>query len=214
MGKCVNLTGMRFGRLLVLKRVENDKHGASQWLCKCDCGKEHIAQAKSLKNGAIKSCGCLAIERRREACKISNSTHKLSKTRLYRVWAGMKQRCLDPKHRHYQAYGGKGIKVCADWLSFEPFHDWAIANGYDANAKRGECTLDRIDNNGNYEPSNCKWATVKEQANNKRTNRYIEYNGETHTIAEWAQIIGISKNALWERLRRKWTIEQALTKPV
>ena len=194
-------SGMRFGRLTVVKRLENKNH-QTMWLCLCECGKETNVSGGSLRRGDTKSCGCYNREKTAER----NTTHQKSKTRLYKIWAGMKKRCLYIKDKNYEIYGGRGIKVCEEWLKFEAFQDWALSNGY-----TDELTIDRKDSDGDYEPSNCRWATVTEQANNKRNNHKLTYSGETHTIREWAKLIGISYNTLRSRIQRGWGVGKALT---
>lgn len=161
-----DLTHIKFGRLLVLYRVENvrTKSGRSMvvWHCKCDCGNEVDVRAQNLKDGNTKSCGCLNSD---EVIK-RNTTHGLYYTRLHRIWSGMKQRCYYSKCRSYKDYGGRGITICDEWLNdFKTFYDWAISNGY----KEG-LTIDRKNNDGNYEPQNCRWITNSEQQKNKRNN--------------------------------------------
>lgn len=129
--------------------------------------------------------------------------------RLYKTWADMKNRCMSPDYRNYHRYGGRGIKVCDEWMQYEPFKDWALKNGYN-----DSLTISRIDINGNYEPSNCKWATPKEQSNNQTNTVRFEYNGESHTIAEWAEIVGLPRTTLSHRINKHhWPIEKALTTP-
>lgn len=136
-------------------------------------------------------------------------------TRLHKVWTMMKQRCSNPNIVEYHRYGGRGIKVCDEWLSFVNFRDWAMANGYDPEAPRGECTLDRIDNDGNYEPSNCRWIDLKEQmANRPKRGLFYEYNGESHTLYDWSKITGTPHSLLRNRIRLGWDIKRALTTPV
>lgn len=141
-----------------------------------------------------------------------SKTHGLADTRIYIVWRGIKTRCNCPSDTNYKRYGARGIKMCNEWEnSFISFYNWAIANGYDTNAKRGECTLDRIDINGNYCPENCRWITNKEQAKNKRTNRYITYKNQTKILQEWANEYNVKRETLAYRLNHNWDIERALT---
>lgn len=137
--------------------------------------------------------------------------HGLTNTRLFLVWQDMKRRCYKPYDKEYHNYGGRGITVCEQWQEFKPFYDWAMANGYDENAPRGQCTIERIDVNGNYEPSNCKWATQKEQMNNYRGNYWITYKSEKKTLKQWGEITGIERRTICDRLKRGWPIERALT---
>lgn len=168
MGQFIDLSGQRFGNLTAIKRVGTQKSdGSSLWLCKCDCGNEKVISSASLRYGSSKSCGCSRLKHLVE--RPPKRTHGESHTRLYYVWCGMRQRCSDPHNIHYSLYGGRGIRVCKEWqTSFEVFRDWALATGYDVNAPRGQCTIDRIDPDGNYCPENCRWVDAKAQALNKR----------------------------------------------
>ena len=209
-----DLIGKKFGRLLVLKRLENNKYSRAVWLCQCDCGKSHIVEGSHLLNGTIKSCGCYNIDRTKE----THTKHGLSKSKIYSVLHTMINRCYNSNDTNYPNYGGRGITVCDEWLDkangFMNFYNWAMQNGYDENAPRGQCTIGRIDVNGNYEPSNCRWVDMKVQANNTRTNRYMTFNGITRTLKEWSDYLNISYKCLESRLRRGWSIEKTLTAPL
>lgn len=199
--KFVDLTGQKFERLTVIKRAEN-KGSQTMWLCRCDCGKERIVCSGNLKSGHTKSCGCLNDE------KVGNlnKTHQKCNTRLHSIWTAMKSRCYNPKNNRYKNYGLKGITVCEEWQEFIPFYKWAVTKGY----KEG-LTIDRIDNSKGYSPDNCRWATQEEQQNNRSNNHLITYNGETHTLAQWAKIKNIKAVTLAARIKNGWTIERALT---
>lgn len=160
----IDIRGQRFGRLVAEEFVRVDPKRGVIWKCKCDCGNEIECPTKSLRSGHTKSCGCLKREEASNRKKKHGGTH----TRLYNVWNGMRQRCNDPNHKSYKDYGGRGIKVCEEWDDYENFRSWALENGYDANAKFGDCTLDRIDVYGDYCPKNCRWVDQKTQAQNKR----------------------------------------------
>lgn len=193
-GRCTNCgfhrekdwSGKRFGKLIVIKRAEN-KGKDTGWLCKCDCGNEKVIRAGDLRSGATQSCGCVM---RTNAIK-----HNMSRTRIYKVWQSMKSRVYYEKGKRYKQYGGRGIKVCDEWLDkengFVNFYNWAMANGYDENAKHGECTLDRINVNGNYEPSNCRFITNSEQQYNRTNNHYLTYKGKTLCLTQWAKILKV-----------------------
>jgi hypothetical protein len=201
-------TGMRFGRLTVLKRdgYMRDHHVA--WLCQCDCGRIIRVGTNSLTSGNTKSCGCLEHDLLVER----NTKHGLSQERLYGIWCGIKKRCYDDNEKCYKHYGGRGIKVCDEWLHDYPaFREWALQAGYDKDAGHGECTLDRIDVDGDYCPDNCKWVTMKEQSLNTHRNVYLEHNGEKHSITEWADLYGINRTTFRTRLLRLgWSMEEAL----
>ena len=167
--KLVDLTGQRFGRLVVLRRADNIGRQTA-WLCKCDCGNESIVLGYALRRGTIQSCGCGRNEAARERGKVNARKHGGIGTRLYSIWRGMKLRCYNPKAKAYHRYGGRGITLCDEWRhDFATFRDWALNNGYADNL-----TIDRINNDRGYSPENCRWITMKAQADN-RSNSKIKY---------------------------------------
>ena len=209
MGGFIDMTGKKYGMLTVIERTGTANDKQALWKCKCDCGNFHTSKGRDLRNGKVKSCGCMSHKwtNRRK------TIHGKSDTRLYSVWLSMKNRCYRENIKGYENYGGRGIRVCDEWLQFKPFMEWAYANGYDENAPRGQCTLDRIDVNGNYEPSNCRWVSVSVQANNRRNNRLIEFDGQIRTSKQWSEITGISRANIENRIDNLgWSIEKALTK--
>jgi hypothetical protein len=200
-----DLTGLRFGKLVVLNMEGHSKDGHITWRCKCDCGKEKVVMGKMLTIGKTQSCGCLRAENLRKIA----TTHGKSNTKLNSVWLSMRGRCLNSNNWAYHNYGGRGIKVCEEWNNFAAFYKWAIENGY-----KDKLTIDRINNNGNYEPSNCRWATAKEQANNKRTNHYVEYHGERKTMSQLSDEHNINYSNTKNRINVfKWDIEKAVSTP-
>lgn len=182
-----DLTGKRFGKLTVTgfnrREIQKGYMYRYYWNCICDCGNECVVNAQLLKTGTTKSCGCL------------RGRHHMTNTKIHGLWKGIKSRCFNKNHIHYDKYGGRGITICDKWLLFENFYDWAIKNGY----KEG-LSIDRIDNNGNYEPSNCRWTTQKEQNSNKRNNVFIDYKGKTYTLSELARNVGINRKTLKRRI--------------
>lgn len=199
------MIGERFDMLLVSEQIENSKDGKRQYLCICDCGKTRIVKGTDLRNGKVHSCGCVHWNKKYKNFSIDTPHGK----RLYSIWNDMKRRCEDYRVKSYKRYGGKGIKVCDEWHDFQKFYDWSLDNGYSA-----DLTIDRIDNAGDYSPSNCRWANIYTQSNNRSNNHYIEHNGETHSMAEWSRELKIPYSALRSRLQRGWDEERALTVPV
>lgn len=205
MGKFIDLTGQRFGKLVVIERA-GTQNGHILWKCKCDCGNEIVTLMNSLRGGNTISCGCFRREKMREKLQ----THKMYGCKLYVKWQSMIRRCENPNEKAYKYYGGRGISVCKEWRNdFMTFYNWAISNGYEEHL-----TIDRIDVNGNYEPSNCRWATWQEQQNNKRSNRNYNVFGEVLNLAQISKKYNISWNLLAKRLKKGLDIETAITLPI
>lgn len=199
-------TGKRFGKLIVLGISDKKgKSGHKYYRCLCDCGNEKDISASHLATGASKSCGCgvrLATIKR-------NTTHGLSKSRLFTKWMNMKSRCSNPNDKAYAYYGGKGIKVCDEWqTNFMAFYDWSMSNGYSDNL-----TIERIDVNGDYMPNNCKWIPFCDQAKNKSNNRFVEINGTKKLISEWCKESPVSMTTIYQRIRNGWNEIDAITMP-
>lgn len=214
----IDLTGQRFGRWTVIDRASGrfTKSGRPivTWRCKCECGMERDVDALSLRSGKSVSCGCyraensraMTTERNRRNARYEGPFDK----RLYQIWYSMNLKCYDETHKSYSCYGGRGISVCEEWRKdYLPFREWALSNGYKDNL-----TIDRIDVNGNYEPSNCRWATIRQQANNRRTNHVIEANGEKHTLKEWSEILSVSEYVAWYYASRGYTGDRYYSKLV
>lgn len=211
MGQFKDITGLKFGLLEALYRAEShitpSGKSITMWMCRCECGTEKAIRYGSLIGGDTKSCGCAST-------KLSLKTraaHGESGTRLYNIWIDMKRRCYNPNKQFYYYYGGKGIEVCDEWTDdYLTFREWALANGY-----RNDLTLDRIDSDGNYEPSNCRWATPVEQANNRGAwNQLLTLGNETHNVTEWAVILGVKATTLFKRKTAGWSDERILTEPI
>lgn len=208
MSKFVDLTGLKFNYLTVIKRdgsydLPNGKH-IPKWLCKCDCGNFIHTRSYCLTSNHTKSCGCFQKEQARKL----KTTYGLGNTRLSYIWRDMKKRCYNEKSKYYKNYGGRGIKVCDEWLNdFMNFYNWAIDNGYNDNL-----TLDRVNVNGNYEPINCKWSTKMEQANNRRNNVIVFYNERYLTLKELSELLNVNYRTINKQKLRGWTIEKILKK--
>lgn len=203
----IDLNGKKFGRLTVIEYAGRENNN-SYYICKCDCGEIKKFRASHLTSERTKSCGCLNKELTIDRSTKHGYATALYKHPMYRVWYGMKNRCYNKNTRGYEYYGARGISVCEKWHSFNGFLE-DMGGLY----KRG-LTLDRIKVNGNYEPSNCRWATQAMQSRNRTDNKYITYNGETKVLTDWANIFGIKPYTLTLRLKSGWDIEKALTKPV
>lgn len=205
--------GMRFGRLVVCERLDDVIHNNGErervWRCICDCGNEKVVNENPMKYGGTRSCGCLYRETRPK--KGFSAKHGKSRTRLYGLWGGMLSRCRNPKDDSYPNYGARGITVCDEWAQdFLVFEQWAIDAGY----KRG-LSLDRIDYNGNYCPENCRWATSKQQCNNRSNNIIITIDGEAKTLAEWCEVYDVPYFTIWSRIKKYGRDPvEALTTPI
>ena len=202
-----DLIGKQFGRLTVIERVEDHlyKNGRRDivYKCRCQCGNETNVLAVHLRSGHTQSCGCYRIETSTKTM----TTHGDTGDRKLVIWKNMKARCENPKRPDYPLYGGRGVTICKEWSDdYIAFRSWAEANGYD-----DSLTLDRIDVNGNYQPDNCRWVTQKEQCNNTRCNIFLEYDGQTHTVKQWSELLGIKYGTLISRIHRGWSAERALT---
>lgn len=194
--KALELTGQRFNRLLVIRKEEKRQAGTVIWRCLCDCGAEVLAQAYALKSGRVKSCGCWSRDRTRK--------HGMEGTPTYDVWAHMLDRCRNRRSKMYSRYGARGISVCDRWQSFENFLS-------DMGQKPDGLSLDRIDNNGNYEPGNCRWATDRMQNRNRSVSPVYEWKGEMRSLADLADEHGLKWRRVYERVRMGWSLEDALT---
>ena len=201
----IDITGKRFGRLVVKCKSHKDKRGEWHWLCVCDCGNEKTVSGNKLRSGNTKSCGCLQTEFRSSGIR---KTHGMTESRLYVSWCNMKSRCNNERNIMFKSYGGRGISVCREWeSSFDIFMKWAISNGY-----KDGLTLDRIDVNGNYQPNNCRWIPSSEQTLNTRRNHLITAFGETKTIKEWADSSGIKYDTIERRINQYgWSAEDAVS---
>lgn len=202
--------GETFGRLTVVGipfyfERWNCRH--QHVVCRCSCGTHAIVLSNYMRSGGVSSCGCLRVE----MASNKKLRHGETGTRLWTIWATMKARCSWSGHIGFSHYGGRGIRVCEEWQRYEAFRDWAMANGY-----RDDLTIDRVDNDGNYEPSNCRWASPSDQCNNRRYNRVLEAFGEKKNLIQWVRDARcvVSESTLAGRLHRGWEVERALTERV
>lgn len=205
------IIGQKFGELLVLNEVPKDirkdkNHRCFE--CQCSCGSKTIVTLNHLKTGHTKSCGCM----KGKMCSIANTKHGMTGSRIYQIWLHMKHRCFNPKDKEYHRYGGRGISICDEWINnrgFENFYNWAINNDY-----QEDLTIDRINNDDNYEPNNCRWVNRKEQMNNVGYNIYLRLEDKEHTIAQWSDILGIKQNTIQARKKyHNYDDRAALLKP-
>lgn len=204
MSKLIDISGGKFNNLLVVERDYNGKPGKAYWKCLCDCGNETIVSGSNLRNGSVKSCGCLNYNSK-------NKTHGMSKSSLYNIWNGMKFRCTNKNSDSYKNYGQRGISVCEEWFNNpQSFIEWALKNGYEEGL-----TIDRMDNEKDYCPENCRWISKGEQAKNRRMNYCIEYKGETKTLWELCEELNLNYNLVHNRIKKLgWSFEKAINTPV
>lgn len=207
-----DIVGKKFNRLTVLSFDHKKPHPNPTkgyfyfYKCQCECGNITVVKRERLISLETKSCGCYGKELRHSLL----ATKRELNYRLYRIWCGMKQRCYNPNNERYIHYGNKGISICSEWLeNYDNFYNWAINNGYSE-----KLSIDRIDNNSNYEPSNCRWTNAKNQATNRTTTNFITYNNQTLSISEWSCKLGINRYTLDSRIERGWSIEKAFNTPV
>ena len=212
-----NYIGKKNNFLTVIE-ISRFPDGEKAFLCRCDCGNEKLIQPTAWEQGVVRSCGC----KRKELLSETNIEHGHSGDRLYQVWSGMKQRCCNPNNPNYENYGGRGIRVCEEWMNdFMSFHDWSMENGYDYDAEFGICTIDRINVNGNYEPKNCRWIDIVEQIKNKRPSeewkrrgKKFKYNGAEYRLLELSTVFGVSVPTIQYRVKHLgMTLEEALNTP-
>lgn len=197
-----NLIGQKFGRLTVIQKSEQ---GREKYICQCECG--NIITLQRCRIPRYKSCGCYEKENLRIISK-SALTHGKTNTRLYGTWCRMKDRCYNPNIEHYDCYGGRGITICEEWKNnFRAFYDWSMANGY-----RDDLSIDRINVNGNYEPSNCRWATMIEQKRNKRNTVYIIDNGQKIPISVACERYGIEKTFMWRKVKAGFSLPDIISR--
>lgn len=196
----IDYTNKRFGKLTGVC-FDHISCNHAYWKFKCDCGNEKILLGDNVKTGKVKSCGCLLHK------PAHNRKHNMSKSRLYHIWSSIKQRTNNKNSKSYNDYGGRGIKVCKEWLNnFSCFYDWSIKNGYSDNL-----TIDRIDNNKGYYPENCRWATAKQQNSNRRNVMFYTFDNKTMTLIDWSIETGIKTQTLRNRLKQGWCLEKAFT---
>ena len=199
-----NLAGKTFGRLKVIKQVKERKNKQIYWECQCVCGQTAIIRGNRLSSGITKSCGCLA----KEITKKRSITHNMSYTSEYAIWASMIHRCTNSNNRAFKNYGGRGITVCDDWR-----HDFMAFYNHVGKRPSPKHSIDRIDNDGNYEPGNVRWTTEQKQHNNTRKNHKITLHGHTMSISEWARFVKMKKVTLITRIRLGWPPAKAIFQP-
>lgn len=204
----IDITGQKFHRWTVVKRTDSSPKGQAQWLCRCDCGTEKVLKSIVIRRGISKSCGCYKIEVLKERSVTHGNTQNRQLSPTYRTWASMLNRCSNPKNDDYTQYGGRGIKVCKEWQHFQNF----LADM--GERPKGRHSIDRIDNDSDYTPENCRWATDNQQARNRSNNHLVTLGGKTLTLTGWSEVLGIRQSTIRRRLRVGWSPEEALTTPL
>ena len=199
MGKVIDLTDQIFGRLKVIEYIGKDKYNNAMWSCECICKNVTILRSATLKSGHTQSCGCLA----KEKTIIRNTKHGYYNSKTYHSWRCMIRRCYDINNPSYKYYGGRSIRVCKRWLKFENFLK-------DMGEKPKGTSIDRIDNKSNYKPDNCRWATIIEQANNKTTNLYFQWENKKQSVKMWCRELNINSDKVYKRIENGWSIKEAL----
>jgi hypothetical protein len=204
MSNPIDMVGQKYGRLTVIEMAGHNKHKQRQWRCVCDCGTSVEKSGSDIRSGNTLSCGCL----HKELLSAASKTHGMSKMPIWSIHRAMMDRCYLTTSHAYNCYGGRGITVCERWQTFENFFA-------DMGNKPTGMSLEREDNNGGYNPENVQWATAKDQANNRRSSRWIEFRGETKTLAQWCEVLGLKVGTVWARLSRDgYSVEEAFTKPI
>lgn len=205
--KLIEMTGQRFGHLTVIERNGTNKYGKATWKCICDCGNECVVNGRNLRSGVRKTCGCKSFPVVKKPISKEGDKSK----RIKSIWKCMRTRCYNENHKSYKNYGARGIIMCDEWLGedgYVNFYNWAIENGYE-----NDLTIDRIDNDGNYEPSNCRWVNYAEQNNNRRSCISLLYNGKEVTIKELSDIIGTSITTIFKAHKEEGRIDFTDWKP-
>lgn len=208
MAEFIDLTNRKFNMLTVKERVSNSKQGKARWKCLCKCGNYCIVESSKLLNETTKSCGCY----RKSRIGDESRKHGKTRTKIYKTWCHIKQRCFDKNDTRYNDWGGRGITICDEWKDdFQAFCDYVSKL---ENFGKVGYSIDRINNDGNYEPGNVRWVTKIVQNNNTRRNHYLTYNGKTQTIAQWAEELGINPYMVYSRINKyHWSVKDALTIP-
>ena len=197
--RLIDLTGQRFGKLVVTEYAGRNERRESLWMCQCDCGNESIVRGDVLRRGTTESCGC--------GKGLKHGHHRKP---WYSSYKAMMERCYLPSSGNYGRYGGKGVTVCEEWHDINKFAEWAEHSGYAPGL-----TIDRLDPSKGYSPDNCRWATKKQQSNNRKNTIFYTYKGETNALTDWASIFGINRYTLYDRIeKRGWSVERALETPV